>query len=322
MSSSPAPHGTANPPIGKDDREFRGRPSSVVVGVVEHVKNHSLTEDVRGVIYFPVDQSPRSPLTFVLRAGVEPLSLVPAFRAKLHERNPNLAMGKIRPMTGYVERARAPAGFTAVLAAIFGVLALLLAATGIYGVLNYQVSRRLPEMGIRAAVGANARDLLRLVLREGLALAAAGVVLGAAAAVAAGPLAGHVALWRVGTRPPELRPRIVAASGRRAARLLASRSPCRYRQPAGHDSGRLAMIHPIDLKDDDVWSHVPGELQRRNGPGEGAGRAPARTRLVRNTTTRRQSTSRYAKAIWRSCASCSNREPIPPTAPTRFRIRC
>ena len=149
-------------PIGRTI-EIQGDPLTVV-GVVEHVRNHSLTEDVRGVVYFPVDQSPRSPLTFVLKTGLPPLSLVPAVRAKLREHNPNLAMGKIRPMTGYVERAKAPASFTAVLAAIFGVLALLLAATGIYGVLNYQVSRRLPEMGIRAAVGARRDDLLGLVL--------------------------------------------------------------------------------------------------------------------------------------------------------------
>jgi putative ABC transport system permease protein len=186
-------------PIGKTI-EIQGDPR-VVVGVVAHVKNHSLTEEVRGVIYFPVDQSPRSPLTFVLRAGVEPLSLVPAIRAKLRECNPNLAMGKIRPMTGYVERAKAPASFTAVLAAIFGVLALLLAATGIYGVLNYQVSRRLPEMGIRAAVGANARDLLQLILREGLVLAAAGVLLGALSAVAAGQWLGTL-LYGVSAHDP------------------------------------------------------------------------------------------------------------------------
>jgi ABC-type antimicrobial peptide transport system permease subunit len=148
-----------------------------------------------------VDQSPRSPLTFVLRAGVEPLSLVPAVRAKLHEHNPNLALGKIRPMTGYVERAKAPAGFTAVLAAIFGVLALVLAATGIYGVLNYQVSRRLPEMGIRAAVGANADDLLRLVLREGLGLTAAGIAFGVVGALAAGRWLGTL-LYGVSARDP------------------------------------------------------------------------------------------------------------------------
>jgi putative ABC transport system permease protein len=155
---------------------------SVVVGVVEHVRNHSLTRQVRGEIYIPFEQSSRSPLTFVLRTNVEPLSLVPTIRAMLRQQAPQVAMAKVRLMTDYVARDVAPAGFTAVLAAIFGGLALLLAATGIYGVLNYQVSRRLPEMGIRMAVGAAAHDVLRLVLKEGLLLAAAGVLLGAAAA--------------------------------------------------------------------------------------------------------------------------------------------
>lgn len=155
---------------------------TVVVGVVGHINNHSLTERVRGEIYLPFEQSPRGPMTFVLRTAVPPLTLIPAIRAKVREQGRYLAIAKIRPMTYYVAREVAPASFTAVLAAIFGALSLLLAATGIYGVLNYQVSRRLPEMGIRMALGARSRDVFHLILRQAGALAAIGLAFGAAGA--------------------------------------------------------------------------------------------------------------------------------------------
>ncbi len=163
--------------------------SSVVVGVVEHLHNHSLTREVRGQIYMPFDQSRRSPLTFVLRTKkVDPLTLAPAIRRMLHDRSQTAAIAKVRPMTEYVAREISPASFTAVLAANIGALALLLAVTGIYGVLNYQISQRRPEMGIRMALGASGGDVLRLVLREGLTLAAAGLLLGAAGAMVAARL--------------------------------------------------------------------------------------------------------------------------------------
>jgi putative ABC transport system permease protein len=155
---------------------------SVVVGVVDHIQNHSLTDAVRGQIYLPFEQSPRSPLTFVLRTAAPPLTLIPAVRAEVRLHAKNAAIAKLRPVTDYIRREVAPASFTAILAAIFGALALLLAATGIYGVLNYQISRRLPEMGIRMALGARSKDVFGLVMRRAGWLAAIGVALGAAGA--------------------------------------------------------------------------------------------------------------------------------------------
>jgi ABC-type antimicrobial peptide transport system permease subunit len=176
---------------------------SEVVGVVEHVRNHSITKEVRGEIYSPFEQNTRGgyPQTFVLRTSVEPLSLVPAIRALLKQQNPDLAMDKIRPMVEYINREIAPVGFTAMLAAIFGGLALLLAATGIYGVLNYQISRRLPEMGIRIALGASARNVLWLVVREAFLLSAAGVLLGASAALSVAHWLGSLLYGVTATDP-------------------------------------------------------------------------------------------------------------------------
>ncbi len=174
---------------------------STVVGVVGHMNHHSLTQRLRGELYMPYSQSPRGPMTFVLRTGTPPLSLMPAIRRNLRQRYKIAAVARVRLMTDYLATEMSPVTFTAVLAAIFGLLALLLAATGIYGVLDYQVSRRMPEMGIRLALGAAAGDMLRLVLREAGLLAAAGVALGAAGSLlATRPL--HALIYGISLRDP------------------------------------------------------------------------------------------------------------------------
>jgi putative ABC transport system permease protein len=155
-----------------------------VVGVVEHIRNHSLSQERRGEIYIPLEQSPREHLSFAVRTHIEPLALVDTIRQELHKRDQGLALSKVRPMTMYVERATAPARFTAVLAGAFAGLALLLAAVGIYGVISYSVSRRMHEMGVRMALGASFSDVLRLVMGEGLVLTLGGMLLGAIAAFA------------------------------------------------------------------------------------------------------------------------------------------
>ncbi|HEX8999582.1 MAG TPA: FtsX-like permease family protein, partial [Blastocatellia bacterium] len=129
---------------------------------------------------------------FVVRYAGTPESLIAQIRQAIKQVNGQLPVDEVVSMSGHVGRSLAPQKLVARLAAFFGVLALLLACVGLYGVLSYAVARRTNEIGIRMALGAQSRHVLWLVLREALALLGGGVVLGLLAAVSVNRLASSL----------------------------------------------------------------------------------------------------------------------------------
>jgi predicted permease len=163
-----------------------------VVGVAEHVRNHSLAQKLRGQIYLPYPQSARPHLSYALLTSTDPAALVAPLRHALAQQDPEMALAKVRPMQDFVQANLSASRFTAVLAAVFALLALVLAAIGVYGVTAYSVSQRTQEIGIRMALGARPADILGMVLRQGAVWACIGVVLGIAGALALGRYLGSL----------------------------------------------------------------------------------------------------------------------------------
>jgi putative ABC transport system permease protein len=157
--------------------DFR-RAIAVVVGVVKHTKSLQLTGNGRPQIYEPYAQSTREIMAFAIRTKGDPTSLIGAVRAEVAKLDANLPLSKVRPMDEYVRMARASARFTTLLALALAGLALALASVGIYGVTSYSVAQRKNEIGIRMALGAQARDILKIVLVEGMTAVFAGITIG------------------------------------------------------------------------------------------------------------------------------------------------
>jgi predicted permease len=171
-------------PLGRQVSRGPGAPWTIV-GVVGTIKKLNLVDDVaKETLYFPAAQAstPIRTLGLVVKTGLEPTTLVEPLRAAVRAVDPEQPMFDVRTMDERValslEQRRTPM----LLIGAFALLAMALAAVGLYGVLAFTVSQRVRELGIRQALGAARGDILALVLRQGLIIALAGVVLGGAAA--------------------------------------------------------------------------------------------------------------------------------------------
>jgi len=160
--------------------------ASVIVGVVAEVKQSDLTEVAgHGAVYFPSRRAGGTPVRFILivRTSLPPESLGPSVRKVLLAIDPGLPIEDLRPMQTRIDDSLVTRRSPAILVGIFAVSALLLASIGLYGVMAYAVAQRTREFGIRLALGAVAGDVLRLVFREGMWLATAGLAIGALASL-------------------------------------------------------------------------------------------------------------------------------------------
>jgi putative ABC transport system permease protein len=136
-------------------------------------------------VYLPLSQNHETGVTLYVRASVPPASLAASLRREIQSLEPNLPVPNIRTMTEIVGTSLYAARMGARLLSVFGGLALLLAVIGIYGVLSFSISRRTREMGIRLALGADTHRVFLLVVRDGMALVAIGILIGLGGGLAA-----------------------------------------------------------------------------------------------------------------------------------------
>ena len=180
-------------PIGKQIRFGDARstdPWRTIIGVVGNIRHWSLRTDVEPETYVPLAQNASSRMTVLLRTTGPPLAVAPAFRAEILAVDANQPIYNVEPMVETVKRSMLGEKFGSALMAIFAGLALVLAAVGTYGVMSYAVTQRGHEIGIRIALGAQRRHILRMIVGHGLLLAGTGVAIGLAGALAATRLLG------------------------------------------------------------------------------------------------------------------------------------
>ena len=171
--------------LGQRLRVLGRRPATYeIVGVVKDSKYRSLGESPTPYIFVPYSQSPQPSMSVHVHTNGDPKQLIAAIRRELQILDPNLPAFNVMTLADNIEISLFPARLGAVLLGVFGVLALLIASIGIYGVMSFGVSQRTREMGIRMALGAQRGDVLRMVILQGMKVAVIGVAIGSGLALA------------------------------------------------------------------------------------------------------------------------------------------
>lgn len=171
-------------PLGKTIVVGRGPAPSEVVGVAQDVRNRGIAADPQPQVWLPFPQIAWGDMNLLVRTAVPPLQMASAVRAQIAAVDPDQPVTAIQSVDDLMDSGRAQPRFTMLLLAVFSVTALALAAIGLAAMLAWTVVQRRQEMAIRLALGAGRNDILWLVVRQGLLLSAAGIVIGLAAGLA------------------------------------------------------------------------------------------------------------------------------------------
>jgi putative ABC transport system permease protein len=159
-----------------------------IVGMVSDVRNRNLSSELRPGYFVPAAQIPFNQMTMVVRTTSDPHSLITAVQNEVHAMDKELPIFNVKTMDEYIAATVAAPRFNTTLLVIFAAVALVLTIVGLYGVMSYSVAQRTNEIGIRMALGAQTRDVLRLIVSQGFKLVLLGLAIG---------LAGAFALMRV-----------------------------------------------------------------------------------------------------------------------------
>ena len=220
-------------PLGKHVIVGRWPEPAEVVGVAADVKNKGLAQDTQAQLYVAFPQLPWGNMNLLVRTVVPPQSMTSGIDAQISAVDPDQPVTAVQTVDELMENSLSQPRFLTLLLGIFSGTALVLAVIGVYGVLAYSVTQRQHELGIRLALGAPRGDVLRLVVRQGLMLAVAGVGMGLIAASLLTSLMSSL-LYKVGTR--DLTTFVLAPLVFLAIALLASYLPAR----------RAAKLDPME----------------------------------------------------------------------------